>query len=121
MGKPTVFISYSHKDREWEGRLRPHLGLLERAGRITLWDDRRIDAGDTWYNEIEEAMANAAVSVCLISADYLDSKFCVNEEIPYLLRRRERDGMTLIPVLLRPCFWEAIDWLKPIQMLPGDG
>jgi hypothetical protein len=42
MGKPTIFISYSHKDREWEGRLRPRLGLLERAGRITLWDDRRI-------------------------------------------------------------------------------
>jgi len=74
MGKPTIFISYSHKDREWEGLLRPHLGLLEKAGRITLWDDRRIDAGDTWYNEIEEAMADAAVSVCLISADYLDSK-----------------------------------------------
>ena len=45
MGKPTVFFSYSHKDREWEGRLRPHLGLLERAGRITLWNDRRIDTG----------------------------------------------------------------------------
>ena len=66
-------------------------------------------------------MANAAVAVCLISADYLDSEFCVKEEIPYLLQRRERDGMVLIPVLLRPCLWEAVDWLKPIQMLPRDG
>ena len=46
MGKPTVFISYSHKDEDWKDRLRPHLGVLEKAGRITLWDDRRIDAGD---------------------------------------------------------------------------
>ncbi|MCK4315160.1 MAG: hypothetical protein KAX24_05255, partial [Anaerolineae bacterium] len=63
----------------------------------------------------------AAVAVCLISADYLASDFVTKEEIPYLLERRERDGMALIPVLLRPCLWKAVPWLKPIQMLPRDG
>jgi tetratricopeptide (TPR) repeat protein len=121
MSKPTVFISYSHADEAWKDRLRPQLGVLEQAGRIVLWDDRRIDAGATWYPELERAMANAAVAVCLISPDYLASDFCVKEEIPYLLQRRARDGMILIPVLLRPCFWQAAEWLKPIQMLPADG
>ena len=121
MSNPTVFMSYSHKDEVWKDRLRPHLGVLEKAGRIAVWDDRRIDAGATWYPEIEGAMANAAVAICLISADYLDSDFCIKEEVPYLLQRRERDGMVLIPVLLRPCLWEAVDWLKSIQMLPPDG
>jgi tetratricopeptide (TPR) repeat protein len=121
MTQPTVFISYSHKDEEWKNRLRPHLKVLEQVGRITIWDDRRIDAGDTWYPEIEQAMERAAVAVCLISADYLASDFCVKEEIPYLLTRRERDGMALIPVLVRPCLWKAAPWLKPIQMLPRDG
>jgi len=31
MDKPTVFISYSHKDEKWKDRLRPHLGVLEQA------------------------------------------------------------------------------------------
>ena len=103
MTKPTVFISYSHKDEHWKDRLRPHLGVLEQVGRITIWDDRQIDAGATWYDEIKQVMDQAAVAVCLISADYLASDFCVKEEIPYLLERRERDGMALILVLLRPC------------------
>jgi tetratricopeptide (TPR) repeat protein len=121
MTQTTVFISYSHKDEKWKDRLQPHLKVLEQVGRITLWDDRRIDAGDTWYPEIEQAMEQAAVAVCLISADYLASDFCVKEEIPFLLTRRERDGMALIPVLVRPCLWKAVPWLKPIQMLPRDG
>jgi len=121
MTAPTVFISYSHKDEEWKDRLRPHLQMLEQAGRLTIWDDRKIDAGATWYPEIKRAMEQAAVTVCLISADYLASTFCVKEEIPYLLKRRESEGMLLLPVLIRPCLWDAIDWLKAIQMLPRDG
>lgn len=120
MDKPTIFISYSHKDEIWKDRLRPHLGALEKAGRIVVWDDRKIDAGDTWYPEIKTAMERATVAVCLISADFLDSAFCVKEEIPYFLQRRERDGLVIIPVLLRPCPWRAIDWLKELQMLPRD-
>jgi tetratricopeptide (TPR) repeat protein len=118
---PTVFISYSHEDEGWKDRLLPQLRALELAGRIVVWDDRRIDGGDTWYPEIQAAMEQAAVALCLISPDYLASRFCVKEEVPYLLQRREREHMALIPVLLRPCAWQAFKWLKEIQMLPRDG
>jgi tetratricopeptide (TPR) repeat protein len=119
--KPTVFISYSHKDEEWKDRLRPHLKMLEQAGRIRIWDDRDIDAGAQWYNDIMQAMDSAAVAVCLISADFLASDFCTKEEIPYLLERRERDGMLLLPILVRPCAWKVAAWLEKTQMLPRDG
>lgn len=121
MTVPSVFVSYSHKDEIWKDRLKPHLRMLEQAGRLTIWDDRNIDAGATWYDEIKKAMGDAEVAVCLISADYLASDFCVKEEIPYFLERRTRDGMLLIPILIRQCLWEEIDWLKRIQMLPRDG
>jgi len=121
MSQPTVFISYSHKDEIWKDRLRPHLGVLEQQGQIIIWDDRQIDAGSEWFGEIKKVMDEAAVSICLISSDYLSSDFCVKEEIPYLLERRKNDGMTLIPVLVRACAWKAVSWLKPLQMLPHDG
>jgi tetratricopeptide (TPR) repeat protein len=120
MTNPTVFISYSHKDEIWKDRLKPHLGMLEKDGRLTIWDDRSIDGGETWFPEIKEAMERAAVAVCLISADYLNSNFCVKEEIPYFLDKRKNEGMLLLPVLIRACLWEEIDWLKSIQMLPRD-
>ncbi len=93
INKPLVFISYSHKDELWKDRLRPHLGVLEKADRISIWDDRQIDPGGKWYNKIKEVMDRAAVAVCLISADYLNSDFCTKEEIPYLLERNRKDGM----------------------------
>jgi tetratricopeptide (TPR) repeat protein len=120
--KPTIFISYSHRDEEWKKLLRPHLKMLEQAGLdINIWDDRDIDAGAQWYNDIMEAMDRAAVAVCLISADFLASDFCTKEEIPYLLERRERAGMLLLPILVRPCAWKTALWLEKTQMLPRDG
>lgn len=119
--KPTVFISYSQQDEVWKDKLLPQLRALEQAGRIVVWHDRKIDGGDKWYPEIKEAMGRAAVAVCLISADFLSSDFCVKEEVPYLLQRRERDGMIFLPLLLRPCPWKAFPWLKEIQMLPRGG
>ena len=72
---PIVFISYSHKDETWKDRLRPHLKVLEQLGQITIWDDRQIDPGGQWFEEIKGVMDRAAVSLCLISADYLASDF----------------------------------------------
>lgn len=118
----TIFISYSHKDEDWKDRFKPHVQMLEKAGlQIKVWDDRKINAGDTWYPEITQAMEQAAVAVCLISADFLSSDFCVKEEVPFLLKKREQAGMLLIPILIRPCLWKAFPWLKSLQMLPRDG
>ncbi len=116
-----VFISYSHKDEDWKEKLRPHLDMLEKAGRLVVWDDRRIDGGENWYPEIKQAMDEAAVAVCLISANYLASDFIYNEEIPYLLERRQQKGILLLPVLIHKCLWQEVKWLKEIQMLPRDG
>jgi hypothetical protein len=69
--KPTVFIGYSHKNEVWKDRLKPHLKVLEQLSQINIWDDRKIDAGDKWYDEIKSAMEEASISVSLISADYL--------------------------------------------------
>ncbi len=69
-----AYISYSHKDEMWKDRLRPHLAVLERQGRVSIWDDRQIDAGVQWHPAILDVMGRCRVAICLISADYLDSK-----------------------------------------------
>ncbi len=119
---PTVFVSYSHTDKEWTNKLLPHLHALEQAGvEMNVWHDRKIDGGDRWYPEIQDAMANAAAAILMISADFLGSRFCVQEEVPFLLKRQEKQGMLLIPVLLRTCQWKAHRWLADRQMIPRDG
>jgi len=121
MSKPKVFISYSRKDEEWKDRIVTHLKAFVHQGDIILWDDRKIGTGADWFAEIANAMAEASIAICLISAHYLGSDFINKEEIPELRRRRQEEGMLLMPILLSPCAWKAIHWLKGIQMFPGDG
>jgi len=119
--RPRVFISYSHKDRALLDSLVAQLKVLENAGLLDVWVDTRIDAGEKWYPEIEAAMNQAAVAVCLVSEHFLSSDFCTKEEVPFLLKRAERDGLLIIPVLLSDCAWYAYRWIEERQMLPGEG
>jgi len=121
MEKPTVFISYSHKDEEWKDRLVPHLGVLQQEGCLKVWEDRQIDGGDDWLPEIEEAINCAHVAVLMISANFLTSKFILKKEVARLLERRSTDGLRVIPLIVKPCAWKKISWLSSIQGRPKDG
>ena len=121
MTQPSVFISYSHKDEIWKDRLVTHLGVLEQEGLLDLWDDRRIGAGEDWEREIQKAMAKASVAVLLISADYLNSKFILGEEVPTLMERREKEGIHIFPIIIRPCAWKHVKWLARMNVRPKDG
>jgi hypothetical protein len=99
-----VFISYSHKDKEYMDRICIHLKPLEVKRLIDVWDDKKIKPGDEWKKEIERALQNANVAVLLISADYLASDFIVNNELPQLLENAEtKHGTLIIPVIIKPC------------------
>ncbi len=113
---PTIFISYSHRDERLKERLATHLSVLR--GRLDVWDDRRLRAGDNWYAEIEAAIESADVAVMLISADFLSSDFISKEEVPRLLKRLQEDGLAMVPILVRSCAWKEIPWLSAMQIRP---
>lgn len=121
MSKPSVFISYSHKDEAWKERLITHLGVLAKQGHLDIWDDRRIQGGDDWFPEIEKAIDSAHVAILMISANFLNSDFILGEEVPRLLERRHNEGLRIMPLIVKPCVWQKVDWLKSIQARPKDG
>lgn len=112
---PKVFISYSHKDEAWKDRLQTQLAVLQMQGLLSVWEDRQIEAGDDWYPEIEQALNSADVALLLISANFLSSKFILGEEIPRLLERRKKEGIRVIPLILKPCPWRKVGWLSAMQ------
>jgi len=113
----AVFVSYSHKDREWLDRLRVHLKPLEREGVLDLWDESRIAVGGEWRREISEAINSARVAILLVSADFLASDFIANNELPPLLDAARTRGATVIPVLVRPSRFEYMEELACYQSL----
>src|SRR6266545_838777 len=119
--RPSVFISYSHKDEVWKDRLVTHLAGLERNGRLYTWTDRRIRVGQAWLREIETAMEEARVAVLLISPDFLASGFIQDREVPRLLERRAQEGLHVVPVIVKDCLLEEEVRISDLQARPRDG
>jgi tetratricopeptide (TPR) repeat protein len=118
--KAKVFISYSHKDKKWKDMLLSQLGVLEEEGGVSVWSDDQIGVGDEWFLEIKNAIQPATIGICLISADFLNSKFVREFEVPDLLEKREKDGMWLIPIMIKPCLTKAVPWLRRLQIFSKD-
>ena len=117
---PQIFISYSHSDEDWKDRLTSHLGVLRNEDLLNFWDDRKIGAGDGWRGEIQQAMESSNLAVLLISANFLTSQFIKDVEVPRLLSRREKEGLVVLPIILKPCCWDQVEWLREMNVYPND-
>ncbi len=116
--KPSVFISYSHKDAGWMKRLADHLHVYELEEMLTVWEDRQIRAGQDWLPEIDSALQQARVAILLISNDFLISPFIRGKEVPPILERRSQGGLIVVPVIVKACNWQDVPWLSGIQARP---
>lgn len=119
--RAMVFISYSHKDEAEKEALLTQLRVLQRADVIEVWCDDELRGGETWEPAIEKALLRARVAVLLITANFLTSEFIVRTEVPKLLRRREQDGITIIPVIAKGCPWQEAPWLQSMNVRPKNG
>ena len=109
-----IFSSYSHSDKKWLEMLKPHLDLYVSQEQAYYWDDTKIKAGDTWMDEIQQALAEAKVAILLVSKTFLTSKFIGKHEVPVI-----RDAFQANELKI---FWIAIGysgytktWLKDRQ------
>jgi hypothetical protein len=116
-----VFICYSRKDEEFKEELVTMLSGLQRRRVIDAWQDRRIEEGDKWYQEIQKAMKDCDLAILLVSSDFIASRFIQEEELPRLLKRRMEDGLRVVPIVVRSCMWQSEPALKEIQALPRNG
>ena len=118
---PKIFISYSHKDEKFKDEFVNMLAGLQRRGVIDAWQDRRIQPGEEWFKAIKQALNECDMALLLVSSDFIASWFINDEELPDLLKRREKEGMIIIPIIVRDCLWQSEPVLKDLQALPTDG
>jgi len=99
-----VFISYSHQDQNFLDELHLQLRPYETNNIVSFWDDTKISPGESWFEEIQQAILSTKVAVFLVSADFLNSKFIQHHELPILLQRARTQGVRLLWVAVRPCY-----------------
>ncbi len=115
-----IFISYAHKDEALREKLNTHLRSLEREGLIKPWHDRDITAGSEWAEEIDQNLDSADVILLLISADFIDSRYCYDLEMARAIERHEADEARVIPIILRACDWTGSPFGR-LNALPTGG
>ncbi|MEK6753051.1 MAG: TIR domain-containing protein [Chloroflexota bacterium] len=118
---PKIFISYSHKDESYKDEFVTMFAGLQRRGVINAWQDRFIEAGEEWFDAIRNAMDECNMAVLLISPDFIASSFIQQEELKRLFERRVKEGLRVLPIIIRPCLWQEEPVIKHLQALPKDG
>lgn len=89
---PTVFVSYSHDDKEFAERL---IRDLQAAGHAIWIDVSRLKGGDVWIRAISEGIINSYAFVVVATERSLGSSW-VQDEITWAKQR----GKLIIPLLL---------------------
>jgi hypothetical protein len=103
--------------------------MLQHLGMLTVWEDREIGVSDDWFEEIRDKLERCTVAILLISANFLSSKFCLQQEVLPLLERRKRrhahcsDSHPHMPLATRPVAEAHPDaaerWRLDRQPAPG--
>lgn len=112
--KNGIFVSYSHKDKEWLDLLMVHLKPLVRTEKVRIWNDTDIKPGSKWRDEITENIEKSRIALLLVSPNFLASDFIMETEFPEILKHAT-NGKTII-------YWVAVSFslykttqLKDIQ------
>lgn len=114
-----IFFSYAHADEELMNEVRRQLIVFERQERIIKWYDRMIPAGSSWRTQIDERIKSARIILLFMSPHFIESQYCYEIEGKIALERSRTGDATVIPVVLRPCAWEASPFSE-LQALPLD-
>src|SRR5690348_7580378 len=106
MEKPLqVFCCYARNDQHYLYELKKHLMVLQREHLIEIKADVDINPGTGWEQEISHHLHEANIILLLISADFIASDYCFNNEMQQAIARHERGEACVIPVIIRPTAW----------------
>ncbi len=118
-----IFVSYSHNNTVWLGKIKSHLSGLRRKNLIKDWTDQEILAGEKWDEKIIEQLKKADIVILLLSADFIASDYIWEVELKKVLDTRK----TIIPIYIESCDLAAIpnfngvdDKISNFEIIPKD-
>lgn len=118
--KEGIFISYSHRDKQWLDKIRTFLKPVLAGEKITLWTDENIEAGENWENRIIAEIDKARLVILLVSADFLASDYIVGKELPLILKNHAKGDTLLYWIPIGEAVYESTP-LREIQSAGNPG
>lgn len=112
------FVSYSHRDANLVLPFYEHLKAATKPCGIDFWIDEEIRAGDLWDGKIKAALAKTQVFIFCVSINFINSRYIQQIELKDAREKHDRGEALIIPVLMKDCPFEAVEFLKELQILP---
>jgi hypothetical protein len=105
-----VAITYVRADQRWLDRLRLHLSPLERQRllQVDVWEEDRL-SGQTASNELRKSLEASALSISLVSVDYLASDFLEPDlgGLLEIMSVARENGTHIVSLITRPCHFQG--------------
>lgn len=129
-----AFVSYAHVDNQqvllgeensrWVNNLVRTIttGLSQKLGRLDrgrVWQDQRIDPTSSFSSEIEEAVANSAVLIVIMTDGYLESEWCAKEREAFVRAMHRRGGIQNRIFIVQPTETDRTRWPDEYHELLG--
>src|SRR5947209_4757413 len=114
-----LFYCYAREDKSLRDELEKHLSWLKRRYQLKNWHDREILPGEEWEQAIDTHLNSAHLILLLVSPDFMASDYCYGIEMKRALERHKAGTCRVVPILLRPTFWEEAPF-SSLQLLPTD-
>ncbi|NJL46690.1 MAG: TIR domain-containing protein [Leptolyngbyaceae cyanobacterium SM2_5_2] len=114
-----LFISYSHLNEKERQELVAHLSGLINEKLVTLWHDRKIEAGMDWAKEIDTHLNTADITLLLVSPYFMASNYCTGIELKRAMERHEAGEAYVVPIILMPVDWNSAPFSK-LQAFPKE-
>ena len=99
-GLVRLFVSYSHQNATWFGRLAPVLRVKANVGPLQSWHDTELKAGDRWDKDIRDELDRMDIFLCLVSWEFLASDYIRDVELRRAKERHEAREIEVVPVVL---------------------
>lgn len=105
-----IFISYSHKDKDYARKL---ADALEQQG-FPVWIDDRIDYGSKWPRAIQENLDKCGAFIVVMTPRSYESDWVQNE-----LSRAQEKGKPIFPLLLEGDNWLPVQSVQYVDVHDG--
>lgn len=106
-----IFISYSHKDKDYAHKLHDK---LQNEG-FEVWIDDRIDYGTEWPKVVQEQLDGCDVFIVVVTENSFKSKWVQNE-----VARADRKGKAFLPLLRSGDPWLSIETTQYVDVRDGE-
>jgi hypothetical protein len=95
-----IFISYSHKNKDFVDKLAKQLVLH----RVNVWLDRwELSIGDSIVEKVQEAIDESSALLVVLSKESTQSEWCKREITGAFIKELKEKRVFVLPVLIEDC------------------